>query len=61
MGITWSEDRISEKLTASSIEYADCISPHKCRVSKLSDSEASVLKLWRMWSTSSLPLLPDPL
>ena len=26
-----------------------------------SDSEALVLKLWRMWSTSSLPLLPDRL
>ena len=25
------------------------------------DSEAPVLKLWGMWSTPSLPLLPGPL
>ena len=28
---------------------------------KLSDGEVSVLELWGMWSTSSLPLLPYPI
>ena len=28
---------------------------------KLSDGDASVLKLWRMWSTPLFPLLQDPL
>ena len=28
---------------------------------KPSDDEASVLELWGMWSTPSLPLLPGPL
>ena len=28
---------------------------------KQSDSEASALMMWGMWSTASLPLLPGPL
>ena len=51
------------------VEYTDCISAESKRRTqrvsnvfpKQSDGEAPVLELWEIWSTSSLPLLPDSL
>ena len=49
------------------VEYSDCISAerkdthNKYPDMKQSDGEASVLELWGMWSSPSLPLLPGPL
>ena len=51
---------MSSAQLAGTLEYIDCISnpPHSWQ----SDSEAPVmLEVWGMWSTFSLPLLPDPL
>ena len=57
--------------SAGAVEYADCTSaegldppPNECPVydTRQSDGEvSSVLELWGMQSTPSLPLLPGPL
>ena len=56
-------------LSAGAVEYAVCISVEGLEPTnwcprydtKLSDGEASVLELWEIGSTPSLPLLPSPL
>ena len=57
--------------SSEAVEYTDCLSAEGYKTpcnqspvydSKQSDGEAPVLlKLWRMWSTASLPSFPGPL
>ena len=65
-------NRIKEKSIqlAGAVEYADCISTEGLDPTtnacygydiKQFDGKAPALELRRMWSTSSLPLLPGPL
>ena len=54
-------------MSTGAVEYANCMSTkgwnsssNEC-LGNNTDGEASVLKLWGIWSIPSLPLLPDPL
>ena len=47
---------------AGAVEYTDCFSAEELETSVLDMSQNNLMaRLWEMWSTPSLPSLPDPL